>query len=87
MAERLSEAGFVCAICRRGVDNRNRPYARDQHLAPLCRRCEEVTHYAWHGGARRRGGIQVGAFRDRRKAYQVAALADALDQEARRGRA
>ena len=71
MGERIL---FTCAICERPVRMWGMNHGRDEQIAPVCRYCEK------HYGSR---APQAGAFRDRRKAVQISALAEALSSRAR----
>lgn len=68
----MAEA-FDCVICLRHVDNRWPGARQTQALKPICRYCEQK----WSARA-----PTVGAFRDRRVASQISALANALETEA-----
>lgn len=81
---------FACAICgarvssagrfmRHGFDDPQlKPGVRDSdNIRPICRQCE--THYA-RGVGKPGGGNRL----DRRRATQIAALAGAIEHEARR---
>ena len=66
----MTELLFTCAICERDVTDYRWLYALPHNpLAPLCRFCE--GHY-------RDRLPTAGSFLDRRKAGQIAALANAL---------
>lgn len=66
---------FVCALCQREVRDYPNRNGRDRALEPICRYCEGAY-------TQRIGGLKNGAFMDRRKARQIAALAEALGGEA-----
>lgn len=65
---------FDCAICGHHIDNRWPGPKSIWSLAPVCRYCEDT--FAPPMPPR-------GAFRDRRIARQIHALAEALETEAR----
>jgi len=71
MSERPEQ--FDCAICERRIDNRWPGSKKMWPIQPLCRYCEEK----WSAGAPAHG-----AFRDRRVARQISALANAIDTAA-----
>ena len=66
---------FRCAICRRDIRDWPGRNGRDAHLEPICRSCESV----WTSGT---GRPQHGSFKDRRRAMQLLALAEALHNRA-----
>lgn len=73
MQERKAE-GFVCAICQHSV-NTTWPAPRQiSPLPPVCRYCEQT----WGGRPPNKG-----AFKDRRVAAHIHAIAEALETEAR----
>jgi hypothetical protein len=63
---------FTCVICERAVRDWSGRSARDKHLSPTCKYCEQT----W--GAKVAGG----AFMDRRIAAQIHLLAGALNATA-----
>lgn len=66
---------FRCAICEREARDYPNRNGRERHLSPVCRVCE----WRWTERTRKPLG---GAFMDRRKAMQIAALAEALHSAA-----
>ena len=65
---------FRCTICEREIYDIPRN-GRDCQLSPICRGCES----RW---TERMGKPKAGSFMDRRKAMQIAALAEALHSKA-----
>jgi len=75
---------FTCAICEQVASNRFHWSPRDYERPPICRSCETVTGYAWHGAARHRAKPTGGTARDKSNALRIGALADELAQLAAR---
>lgn len=67
---------FVCSICEREIWDCARN-GRERHLAPVCRYCEGF----WTEHVRK---LHVGAFMDRRRAFQICALSEVLHSTASR---
>lgn len=66
-------ADFECVICQRHVDMRWYRTRNPNDISPVCRGCERS-----YGAT----PPKQGAFRDRRIATQISAIANALDHEA-----
>lgn len=64
---------FDCVICERHIENRWPGARQTWSLPPVCRYCEQE----WSARP-----PQHGAFRDRRIAAQISAIASALDAKA-----
>lgn len=77
-------ADFTCIICEHVASNRFLWSARDYQRPPICKSCEMLSGYAWHGGAINRTKPRGGTARDKREAMRIGALADAIAQEANR---
>lgn len=75
-------ADFTCAICRAVASNRWHYSPRDYERPPICRSCETHTGFDWTGRAIHRSNPSGGTHRDKREAHRIAALADAIAQEA-----
>ena len=80
-------APFVCAICERTIEAARwvRNFARDGHIAPVCKSCEQPKSNSQYGMGGSSGGARVrhGSFMDRRIAHQLGALAEELHQDAK----
>lgn len=72
--EREAAIDFTCTICERCVENRFPGPRQTQSFPPVCRYCETQ----W--GSRQ---PDYGAFKDRRVAVQISAVANALESAAR----
>jgi hypothetical protein len=66
---------FTCVVCQRNIEMRWNHLGRNQILPPLCAICES----RYSEGI---GRPAHGAFRDRREAIRIYALAEALHCEA-----
>lgn len=77
-------ADFVCAICQHNIEMRWNPKGPRANIPPLCWSCENESGYDWAGRARNRSKPSGGNFLDRRKAVQILALAEAIEQQANR---
>ena len=75
---------FTCAICGNAASNKWNWSPKDYERPPICKQCETVTGYAWHGAARHRTKPRGGSSHDRRNAMRIGALADAIAKEATR---
>lgn len=76
---------FSCVICGHVATNQWNYSPRDYERPPICKSCENIIGYSWTGAARTRTKPTGGTFRDRREAIRIAAIADAIADEATRG--
>lgn len=75
---------FVCAVCNCAVNNDYCYSPREFERPPICLSCETCKGFSWNGRSMSRTKPSGGSHRDRRNAIRIAALADALAEEANR---
>ena len=73
---------FACAVCGSIASNRWNYSPREFERPPICKSCENIVGYAWHGGVKCRTKPSGGTHHDKRQALRIAALADAIAAEA-----
>ena len=82
LAHEAPPPDFECAICGRQCSNRWNYSPRNFERPPVCNACENISGFSWTGAPKQRVRPTGGTHHDRRNAIRIAALADAIGQEA-----